>query len=256
MHNIWRYREAIRVLAVRDFLARYVGTIGGPLWAIAHPLATVVIFWFVFSVGFKAQGPAGMPFVLYFVSGLIPWTLFSDVLNSSMNAVTANPHYVKKMVFPTEILPLVQLVSATFTHVILLLILFLIGWYYGYTPTLLSVQVIYYYVALSFLIVGFSWLLSALQVFHRDLGQGMILNLWFWLTPIVWVPDMIHEYKWVLQYNPMYYVIEGYRESLLSGVPLWSNLKEIVFFWAITGTVLLSGAYVFRRLKPEFADML
>ena len=109
--NIYRHRHMINIMARREFETRYVGTHGGALWAITHPLALVVIFWFVFSVGFKAQGPGNTPFVLYFVSGLVPWLMFNEVLGASTNGVTGNVHLVKKTIFPTEILPLVFVIN-------------------------------------------------------------------------------------------------------------------------------------------------
>src|SRR5258706_2264679 len=172
--KLYRYKGVIWAMAKRDVAARYVGTIGGVLWAVLQPALTVVIYWFVFSVGFKAQGPAGMPFVLYFVSGLVPWLFFSEVLISSMNAVTANASLIKKTTFPAEVLPLVHFVSSSFTHVVLVVILCVLAWFYGYGPKLTVVQVIYYYGALGCFLLGLSWLVGSLQVVHPDLGQAMI----------------------------------------------------------------------------------
>jgi ABC-type polysaccharide/polyol phosphate export permease len=256
--KLYRYRGVIWAMAKYDVSARYVGTIGGVLWAVLHPALTVVIYWFVFSVGFKAQGPAGMPFVLYFVSGLVPWLFFNEVLVSSMNAVTANASLIKKTVFPAEILPLVHLVSSSFTHGVLLVILSVLAWFYGYGLKLTAIQIVYYYGALGCFLLGLSWLIGSLQVFHRDLSQAMttVLSLWFWLTPVVWSAERIpSRFKLILEFNPIYYVVEGYR-SMITGVPLWLQWREALCFWLVTGPILLLGAYVFRRLKPEFAEML
>jgi len=256
--KLYRYRAVVWAMAKHDLTARYAGTVGGVLWAILHPAFTVIIYWFVFSVGFKAQGPAGMPFVLYFVSGLVPWLFFTEVLMSSINAVTANASLIKKTVFPAEILPLVHFVSSSFTHAVLLLILCGLAWFYGYGPKLTVIQVIYYYFGLGCFLLGLSWLTGSLQVFHRDLGQAMtaVLNLWFWLTPVVWSPQIIPpRYRVMLEFNPVYYAVEGYR-SLMTGVPFWFQWQAACRFWSITGPMLLLGAYVFRRLKPEFPDVL
>ena len=257
--KLYRYRGTIWAMAKHDLTSRYVGTIGGPLWAILNPAATVAIYWVVFSVGFKAMGPSGMPFVLYFMSGLVPWLLFNNTIMTSVSAVTGRPHLVKKIVFPTEVLPIVNLVSETFTHVAMLLILLVVMWYYGLRPTPFLFQTAYYYAALCFFLVGLSWLLSSLQVFHRDVAQGIsvVLNFWFWLTPIVWTNDMVPEkYRWMLQLNPVAYVVEGYRKSLLQQEPAWADLRSGMCYWASTMIILVAGAYVFRRLKPEFADVL
>lgn len=245
-------------MAKHDMAARYVGTVGGPIWAILHPALTVAIYWFVFAVGFKAQGPAGMPFILYFVSGLVPWQFFSEVLLSSTNSVTANAALIKKTVFPSEILPLVHLVSSSLSHLALFMLLLILAWLYGYAPQVTLFQIVYFYFALGCLLLGLSWITGSLQVFHRDLNQAIsaVLSLLFWLTPVVWSVDMIPpQFRAILEFNPIFYVVEGYR-SILTGVPFWLNWRDALYFWFVTSPILLLGAHVFRRLKPEFAEML
>jgi ABC-type polysaccharide/polyol phosphate export permease len=256
--KLYRYRSVIWAMAKRDLASRYIGTIGGVFWAFLNPALTVLIYWFVFAVGFRARGPAGIPFILYFISGLVPWLFFSEVLLSSMNALTANAALIKKTIFPSEILPLVHFVSSSFTHAVLLIILCILAWSYGYGPRLAVIQVVYYYSAIGCFLLGLSWLIGSLQVFHRDLGQAMsaVLSLWFWLTPIVWSIEMIPQsFKMIVELNPVYYVVEGYR-SLLTGVPFWLRWREALCFWSVTIPVLMLGSYVFRRLKPEFSDVL
>lgn len=256
--RLYRYRAVIWSLAKHDMAARYVGTVGGIFWAVIHPALTMAIYWFVFSVGFKAHGAAGMPFILYFVSGLVPWLFFAEVLLSSTHAITANSALIKRTVFPSEVLPLVHIVASSFSHAALLVLTLMLGWIYGYGLKLTVFQIVYFYAALGCFLVGLAWFIGSLQVFHRDLAQAInaVLGLWFWLTPVVWSTEMLPpQYKVVLEINPLYYVVEGYR-SMITGVPLWRLWREGVYFWLITGPVLLLGAYVFRRLKPEFAEML
>ena len=257
--KLFRYKEVIWAMAVRDVAGRYAGTVGGIIWAIVHPLATVIIYWFVFSVGFKARGPAGMPFVLYFVSGLVPWVFFSEVFGANIQAVTANTQLVKKMVFPVEILPIVNFISGSFVHLIMLIILVFLACIYGHVPSLAAIQVVYYYASLGCFLLGVSWLFASLQVFYRDISQVMnvVIGLWFWLTPIVWSPEIIPpQYMRVLEYNPIYYIIEGYRAALITGRPLMMDWSRNLQFWSVTGPILLLGACVFRKLKGDFADVL
>lgn len=252
-------RHMISVMARREFMARYVGTFGGILWAIAHPVAMLIIFWFVFSVGLKAQGPANTPFILYFVCGLVPWLTFNEVLSIGTNGVTSNANLVKKTVFPSEILPLVYIVSASASHLVLLLLTFILLTANGIPITIYSAQVLYYFTALCIFLLGICWLSSALNVFHRDIGQviALLLNLWFWATPIVWTGDLIPEkYRWLLHLNPLEYVIEGYRKSLLYHEAAWSDMTGAGSYWTLVGIVFVMGAYIFRRLKPDFADVL
>ena len=257
--NLLSHHALMRALALRDFQSKYAGTLGGALWAFAHPLAIVTIFYFVFAVGFRAQGPVGAPFVLWFVCGLVPWFFFNDTLQVITNSITSNTHLVKKTVFPTKIMPLVHLVSGLFPHAIFLLIL--IGMLVFFNIPFLAERllVVYFLISTCVLLIGLGWMLSALQVFYRDISEGvkMFLNLWFWSTPIVWQPDIIPaEYRGLLLCNPMYYIIEGYRGLLIFSSPVWPSWHETAYFWSITVLAFLVGAYVFRRLKPEFADVV
>ncbi|GGB12375.1 hypothetical protein GCM10011491_45310 [Brucella endophytica] len=102
-------------------------------------------------------------------------------------------------------------------------------------------------------------MLSALEPFFRDIGQALaiILNIWFWSTPIVWPEQIIPErYHWVLDYNPIYYLVTGYRQSMIYETVLWPDLWTTVYFWAVTVVLFVVGTTVFTRLKPEFADVV
>lgn len=259
LRNIYEYRSAINAMVRRELSVRYVGTMGGPLWVILQPIATVIVFWFVFSIGFKAQGPSKISFILYFLSGYLPWLLFSEALNASIQSIVGNSHLVKKTRFPTEILPLVHLTASSFTHLILLVCTMVAILAHGMSLHVTFFQIIYYYGALACLALGLAWMLAALQVFHRDVGQVMavVLNLWFWVTPIVWNREIMpQQYDWVINYNPVYYVVEGYRQSLLYGIPMWNDPDSALHFWGMAIPIFLLGVHVFGRLKAEFADVL
>lgn len=253
------HRRIAFSLAVRSFQSRYIGTGGGILWSIVQPLATVFVFWIVFSIGFKVKGPDGIPFVLYYMSAFLPWHFVSEVLNASTNTVIAHRHLVKKMVFPTEILPIVEIMVATAGHFILLAFTILLLFSHDIYPGLGYLQLIYAYLCAVALSLGLGWLLAATNVFHRDINQSLatLLNFWFWMTPVVWSVNMIPE-KWrpLLMFNPMFHVVESYRDALLYNRPVWLDAPQLLIFWAIAFFVGVCGAYVFWRLKPEFADVL
>lgn len=259
LRNIYDYRSTINLMVRRELATRYVGTIGGPLWAILQPLVTVFVFWFVFSVGFKAQGPSQTPFILYFLPGYLPWLLSIETLNASVNSIVGNSHLVKKTIFPTEVLPVVHLAASSFTHLVLLVTTSVVILAHGVSLQWTFFQIAYYYCALVCLLLGFSWTLAALQVFHRDVGQvvGVILNLWFWITPIVWNKENIpQQYDWVINYNPVSYIVEGYRRSLIYELPIWHDVDAALRFWGMAIPLVWLGAHVFKRLKVDFADVL
>lgn len=257
--NIKRNRSMIFALALRDLASKYAGTLGGGLWALALPLATVVIFYFVFVVGFKAQGPGTTPYILWFVCGLVPWFFFAETLPAMTNTITSNAHLVKKTIFPTEILPLVHLTSGLVPHAIFLLILAGMIAFFKVPFMADRLLVIYFLVCSCALLIGLGWMLSALQVFYRDIshGLGIVINMLFWITPIAWSRDIMPaEYRALFFYNPVYYIIEGYRGLLIYNTVVWPSAGATAYFWGITVLVFILGNYVFRRLKPEFADVM
>jgi len=257
--DILKHREMILMLSLRDLQSRYAGTLGGMIWAFVHPIAAVCIFYFVFAVGFRAHGPDHIPFVLWFVCGLAPWYFFNDTLQVITNAITANAYLVTKTVFPTEILPLVYIISGLFPHFVFLALLGGLMALFHLPFAADRLLVLYYLGCTMTLLLGLGWLLSALQVFYRDIGQALtiLLNMWFWLTPIVWVQTIVPPaYRGLLTSNPIYYIVQGYRGLMVYHVPVWPGLHQTLVFWLITLLVLFAGGFVFHRLKPEFADVI
>lgn len=253
------HREIIRALALRDFQSRFAGTLVGPLWAFAHPLAIIGVFYFVFSVGFKATAPEGVPFILWFSVGLMAWFYFSEALPSAANSIVTNSYLVKKTIFPVEILPIVQIVSSMLPHLIFLLLVIFVLLANNIHLESFRLLVFYYMLCTTFLLLGLGWLLAALEVFYRDISQVLkvIMNLLFWMTPIVWDPKMMPEkYEWLFLWNPMHYIVDGYRGVLIYAQPKWPDTHETIIFWCTAFAFLALGSKVFQHLKPEFADVL
>ena len=155
--TIYAHRSVLGMMARQEIKNRYAGTLAGLLWSFINPLMMILVYWFVFSVGFKIQPPGGYPFILVFLCGLVPWTLLSETLMSSSNVVIKNPHLVKKIAFPTEILPFVNLATSLITHGIMLVILIIIMLVNSVPLSWINLQFIYYLFALSVFITGLSW---------------------------------------------------------------------------------------------------
>jgi len=250
---------ALKTMAIREIRSRYVDTIGGLIWALVHPLLVILVYWFVFSVGFKITHPGGVPFILVFLSGFIPWILFNETLTSNINVLQNNSHLVTKTVFPTEILPMVPLLVSLVTHGVMLVVLLIVMFVSDVSYSIYNFQFLYYLFALTVLILGFSWLFSSINLFFHDTGHIVqaVLPLWFWLTPIVWFREMIpQKYQWFIDLNPLVYIVEGYRKSFIYHAPFWEDLHSGAYFWGIGLGVFVVGGLVFRKLKPEFAEVL
>ncbi len=259
----FRSRKLIMKLAKNDFRTRYAGSYLGIIWAFVQPVVTILVYWFVFAVGFRNPGTdLKVPFVLYLVAGIVPWFYFQDALVGGTNALLEYNYLVKKVVFQISVLPVVKIVAALFVHGFFVLFIIILYACYGRMPDLYYIQLLYYCLCMVLLVTGLCSITSAVVVFFRDLGQiiGIGLQVGIWLTPIMWVAEtalqnhrVLHT---VLKLNPMYYVVSGYRDCFINKKwffeePLWT-----LYFWCFTLAALLFGGWVFRRLRVHFADVL
>ncbi len=256
---MFKNRRLLWEMTKRELSQRYLGSFLGILWAFIQPTATVLIFWFVFEVGFKSMPIDNFPFILWLVCGMIPWFYIQDAIGSAAGAILENTFLVKKMVFQVDLLPLVKIASALCVHIFFIGVLFLLFFLYGYGTSIYNLQVIYYFFAMSCLILGITWLTSSLMVFLRDVGQfvAMILQFVFWGTPIFWNLNMIPDiYQPYIVLNPVYYIVEGYRDAFIYHHWFWESPELTLCFWGVTVFFLLAGGLAFRRLQPHFADVL
>ena len=259
LHAIFQNKTLLWSLTKNDFKQRYLGNILGISWAFIQPTVTVIIFWFVFQVGFKSQPVDNFPFILWLVAGMFPWFYFAEALTSGTNSILVNAFLVKKVVFRVSLLPIIPLISALLIHLFFILFMFAMFFYYGYAPEIYWLQIFYYLFATSILVLGLSWITSSVVVFFKDIGQfvAMVIQFGFWLTPIFWRIDTIpKQYHWIIQLNPMAYIIDGYRNSMIYHKWFWEDMSHTLYFWAVTLTIFVLGGLTFKKLRPHFADVL
>jgi ABC-type polysaccharide/polyol phosphate export permease len=142
---------------------------------------------------------------------------------------------------------------------VLLLVTIIVAWLHNILPSFCAFQLIYYLVALFLLLLGLGWITSSTSLFVQDVSNvvSIIAQFGFWFTPIIWNIDRIPvKYQWIIKLNPMCYIVNGYRDSLIYKIPFWSKPYETLYFWFFTVTVLLIGVVVFRRLKPHFGEVI
>lgn len=252
-------RMLIFELTKRDVQARYLGSYLGMVWVFLQPTVTILIFWFVFEVGFKSMPIDNYPFVLWLVTGILPWFFISDSISNATNSIIDNAYLVKKVVFRVSILPVTKILSALYIHIFFIGVLFSMFYIYGYMPNIYNIQIVYYLFATIVLVLGVSWLTSALIIFLRDVGQvvAMFLQFGFWLTPIFWsVKVLPAKYLLILKLNPFYYIIEGYRNTFIYHRWFWQDVHLTSYFWLVTLLIFALGAFVFKKTRPHFADVI
>jgi lipopolysaccharide transport system permease protein len=258
--TLWRHRSLVLELARREFSGRYQGSFGGIAWSFAQPLFLLAVYTVAFGVILQARwGFSGgtADYALMLFAGLIIFNAFSECLGKAPLLIAANPNFVKKVVFPLELLPWVMAFTILLHSVIAIGI-----WFAGYAllyglpkPTAILVPSIL--VCFFPLLLGVGWLLSALGLFVRDISQltAMLSHALLFLTPIFYsidaVPPVLQP---ALMLNPLTFVVEQLRLVLYFGqVPVWRGL--LVYF-ALSCVFAWAALLVFRRLRPKFADFV
>ncbi|MDF2642061.1 MAG: O-antigen export system permease protein RfbD [Pseudomonas sp.] len=259
--SLWRHRQLIASMTRREVLGRYRGSMMGIAWSFFNPLLMLAVYTFVFSEVFQARWAGqdtgkGQFAILLFV-GMIVHGLFAECANRSPSLIMSNSNYVKKVLFPLEVLPVVTLGSAMFHTGISLVVLLLAQWLLTHTLYLTAIAFPVVLLPLLISTLGLSWLLAALGVYLRDVGQviGVFTTVLLFLSPVLYpVAALPAVYQPWLQLNPLTYIIEESRNVLLFGQwPDWQALSLAMLVALILAAV---GFGFFQKTRKGFADVL
>jgi len=257
----WRSRGLVATLARREVLGRYRGSLLGVTWSFLLPLAMLGVYTFVFGTVLVSRwpdlppGPGGFPLLLF--AGLIPFTMFSELVQRAPAMVVSQPNLVKKVAFPLEILPWTILGAAAFHAAIALLVWLLAATAIVGLPPMTAVLAPLVLASLVPLCLGVSWFLAALGVYLRDIGQivGPAMTMTLFLTPIFYPPTALPEAARALALlNPLAVVVEAMRDVLIRGT--LPPIGPLVAHVGAGSVVAWAGLAFFRRMRPGFADVL
>lgn len=261
----WATLALLGMLVQRDLSARYKGSVLGNLWPVVHQLSMLLIYTYVFSIVLRiklelkgASTDSSLVFGLWLFAGLLPWFVFNGGLQQAASAVVSQPNLIKKVVFPVSLLPLIPIFSGFLesTFGLVILIAFVAFAQQTLHPTLLLLPLVW--VPLLLLTTGLGYGVASLTVFVRDIRQSLVLvlNLWFYATPIIYPVAMIPEpmQQWVLWLNPIAAFAEIYRDLILLGeVTHW---REWAIATTLSSIIFAIGFGLYRKLKTAFADVL
>jgi lipopolysaccharide transport system permease protein len=261
--SLWCNRQLIRQMTAREVVGRYKGSVMGLFWSFLNPVFMLMVYTFVFSVVFKARWGVGdveetkTQFAMVLFVGMIVHGLFAEVLNRAPVLILANVNYVKKVVFPLEILPIVNTGAALFHSLVSLAVLLaafvVFNGYLHWT----AIFIPFVLLPLIILVLGLAWMLASLGVFLRDVGQtiGIITTVMMFLSPVFFpVTALPEEYRPIIMANPLTFIIEQSREVLIWGrLPDWSSLG----IYTSVATVIAWAGYIwFQKTRKGFADVL
>lgn len=245
-------------LARSELQRRHAGSAGGIAWTVISPMALIGAMWFALDIGLGMRATAGPGFGAALIVGMVGWLAFADSVSDATTSVLRNPHLVKKVVFPIELMPLATVAASFAIHVVLLIVLALALAAIGQLD-LRMVWTLPLWMAQSIVVSsGIALIVSALNVSVRDTQAvaPFLTTIWFWLTPVVWSTSLLpSSWLWIVALNPMAMVVEGYK-SALTGSPLLFSLPSIC--GSLLGTVLIciAGAWLFAALRQDFADSI
>lgn len=261
-HSLIDNRLLIARMARRDLVARYRGSFGGLLWTIVTPIIMLLVYTFVFSVVFKARwgvddASPRTQFAIILFAGLLMHAFLAETLNAATGIVTANANYVKKVVFPLEVLPVIQLCVSLFQCLIGIAVLLVASLLFNGTIPMTFPLIVFVLFPLVLLTLGLSWFVAALGVYVRDIAQitQVLTTILLFVSPVFFPADAIPErFRVFIQLNPLSFIIEQAREVLV-----WGHLPDGWGLLVYSGGALLIawlGYAWFQATRRGFADVL
>jgi lipopolysaccharide transport system permease protein len=258
LRRLFRYRGLIQSLVARELKARYRGSVLGFLWSFINPLLLLLIYTFVFSVILPNRNELAQPYAVFMFCGILPWNWFSSSLMEASGSLVAGGNLIKKVLFPAEILPLVN-VLANMVHFflgLLILAVFLVVYRHWPDPA----GLVWFPVAVLVQLVftsGLALFLAALTVHYRDIRDLLsnLLMFWFFATPIIypWQDPNVSRFKWLFDLNPFTHLAVSYQEILFFYGPV-GHAKWLVALGVASIGIFLGGYWFFDRLRDSFAE--
>ena len=254
--ELWRFRELLYFLAWRDVKVRYKQAALGVAWAIIQPLFTMFIFTLFF--GRLAGVPSdGIPYPLFSLCALVPWTYFSGTLSQAGNSLISNSNLITKVYFPRALLPAASALGGMPDFLVGSGVLVVMMFYYRVKPSWSLLLAPLFVFGMMVLVFGMSMLLAAMNVRYRDVKYAIpfLIQIWLFVTPIIYPSTFLPKrFQQILALNPMAGIVEGFRSCLFPNRPM--DLTLVGTSAAVTLVVLVVGALYFRKTERTFADII
>lgn len=259
-NGLWAYRQFVISSIKSELVSRFARSKLGGLWIVINPLSQVAIYALILSNVLAAKLPGienKYAYAIYLMAGLLAWSLFNEIVNSCVNLFIAQGNLMKKMSFPRITLPVIVVGTCILNNFLLLASMMGIFLALGQGFSLVMLWLIPLMFVLVCLALGLGLILGILNVFIRDIGQivPIVLQIWFWFTPIVYPESIIPEaYRHLLSFNPIYGIVSSYHQVLVYGEA--PSLSLIIVPSVIGLGLVLLSLFLFRRASAEMVDVL
>lgn len=254
-NNIYRIYSISKYEIVADIRDSKLGL----FWNFANPVIQVLTYWFVFGLVWNKNAVDGIDYIFWMLGGMVVWFFMSPCITNGCNAIFSKTNVITKMKFPVSILPATVVFKELFNHFCLMIILFIILVLGGYYPTIHWFGLIYYLFCAIIFSIALSMTTSVLNMLARDTRKLVLacMRLLLYLTPILWSIKSLPKVLWpIMKANPIYYIVQGYRDCFFFHYGFMHYWKSMVAFWIITILLLSIGSYMMYKFKHKFIDMI
>lgn len=257
IQNIYRIYSIAKYEIIADFSDSKLGI----FWNFANPLIQTLTYWFVFGIVFNHQAVSGYPYIVWMLGGMVVWFFISPCITDGCNAIYRKNDVITKMKFPVSILPMTVILQKLFDHCCLMVILVLVFAGNGVFPNVHWLGLIYYTICAMAFAVSLSLTTSVLNMLARDTRKLILacMRLLLYLSPVLWEIDRFKEgtlIRKVLECNPIFYVVQGYRDCFFYHEGFMAYTWSMGWFWGITLVLFFAGSYMMYKFKTRFIDMI
>src|SRR5574344_1025497 len=258
--SVIKNRKLIWQLGKNDFKNRFASTSLGSVWGFLQPFVFMFTYVIVFQYILKTGSAGNDPYVVWFLPGMAMWQCLNDSIISASGSIRTYSYLVKKVVFPVDIIPLISIIASSFVAIFLIIVAGVICIIFNYIPNVL--ELVYVIFATFCFIISFTRFTSAVTTVVPDFANllGIVMQLFFWFTPIVWNLSMLAEHQKILaivKCTPFTYLVTSFREVFIQGnIISDNNFVFTIAFWIITIVMFIWGNAVFKRNKKDFADVI
>lgn len=231
----------------------------GSFWNILNPLIQIATYWFVFGIGLRSgRDVDGYPYLLWMLTGLVPWFFMSQCITHGASAIRSRGIAALKMRYPVSTMPLEQVLIALYSQLVMVAILLVTFFFFGYPPSVYWLNLIYYLLYAVVFFTALAMVTSVLSMIAIDFQKliNSLIRLLFYLTPILWSMENLPPWvQYVLKLNPCLYITDGFRDSLLYHVPFYLHYYRMSLFWLINLILIILGSNLQAKYKNQFLDL-